>query len=338
MRSDHTARYINRLVDEMFVALGEDAFPHNGKAHLYSGPREEVSDLLLDYDFYSNYERALIWAKAHGAFTIDDSRIGQFLIKEFAGKGIYKHFIEKNRGNRGRAWIEAAPVWRHASRLFILSLWGAVTTTVCGASDRSVYSLAELRTAVRPEQVALTMQEVVRQLLLPRDKEIETINEVPMQELIELKNKGGYVRAQRAICLGEQRLALSEAIKISSTDEIRDALSKVPVDVLADPSQNIGDAFFNAMIEIGKPPVDAMRYFIDSQQRYQIDQRLISEAKKLPAIKAYSRTPDEMLNQKIERLEEFATLVLHRISVELGLPLEPAIKSAILVPTRLLTP
>jgi len=65
---------------------------------------------------------------------------------------------------------------------------------------------------------------------------------------------------------------------------------------------------------------------------------LISEAKKLPAIKAYSRTPDEMLNQKIERLEEFATLVLHRISVELGLPLEPAIKSAILVPTRLLTP
>lgn len=338
MRSNHTARYVNRLVDEMFVALGEDAFPHNGKAHLYSGPREEVYKQLLDYDFYSNYERALIWAKAHGAFTIDDSRIGQFLINGFSGKSVYDYFFEKHHGDGNLAWIEAGPVWRHASRLYILSLWGAVTTTVCGASDKSVYSLAELRTAVRPEQVALTMQEVVRQLLLPRDKEIETINEVPMQELIELKNKGGYARAQRAICLGEQRLALSEAIKTSSTDEIRDALSKVPADVLADPSQNIGDAFFNAMIEIGKPPVDAMRYFIDSQQRYQIDQRLIREAKRLPAMKAYSRTPDEMLNQKIEKLEEFATLVLHRISAELGLPLEPAIKSAILVPARLPRP
>jgi|GEM_PF-1796352 len=338
MRSNHTARYINRLVDEMFVALGEDAFPHNGKAHLYSGPRQEVIDQLLNYNHYSNYERALIWAKAHGAFTIDDSRIGQLLIKEFDGIGINKYFTRKYLGQKHLAWAESGQVWRHASRLFILSLWGAVTTTVCGASDKSVYSLAELRTAVRPEQVALTMQEVVRQLLLPRDKEIETINEVPMQEFIELKNKGGYVRAQRAICLGEQRLALSEAIKTSSTGDIRDALSKVPADILADPSQNIGDAFFNAMIEIGKPPVDAMRYFIDSQQRYQIDQRLIREAKKLPAITAYSRTPDEMLNQKTEKLEEFATLVLHRISVELGLPLEPAIKSAILVPTRLPTP
>jgi len=338
MRSDHTAQYINRLVDEIFIALGENAFPHNGRAHLYSGPRQEVYDLLLDYNEYSNQERALIWAKAHGAYTIDDSRIGQFLAKEFAGVGIKDYFAKKYKNNFGAAWPEGGKVWRHASRLYILSLWGAVTTTVCGASDKSVYSLAELRTAVRPEQVALTMPELVRQLLLPRDKEIETINEVPMHELIELKNKGGYVRAQRAICLGEQRLALSEAIKTSSTGDIRDALSKVPPDILADPSQNIGDAFFNAMIEIGKPPVDAMRYFIDSQQRYQIDQRLIREAKKLPAVKAYSRTPDEMLNQKNEKLEEFATLVLHRISVELGLPLEPAIKSAILVPTRLPTP
>ena len=228
MRTDHTARYINRLVDEMFVALGEDAFPHNGKAHLYSGPRKEVYNQLLDYDRYSNYERALIWAKAHGVFTIDDSPIGQFLIKEFAGKGVSDYFLKKHNNDGSAAWAEGEKVWRHTSRLYVLSLWGAVTTTVCGASDRSVYAIAEWPTAVRPEQVALTMPEIVRQLLLPRDKEIETINEVPMQELIELKNKGGYVRAQRAICLGEQRLALCEAIKTSSTSEISDALSFLP--------------------------------------------------------------------------------------------------------------
>lgn len=70
MRSDHTAQYINRLVDEMLVALGKDAFPHNGKAHLYSGPRKEVYKQLLDYNDYSNHERALTLHKTSATHSL----------------------------------------------------------------------------------------------------------------------------------------------------------------------------------------------------------------------------------------------------------------------------
>jgi len=115
-----TADEIITMIDVMVLKLGEEAFLHNGKAHLYSGPSYEVRKQILG-KYQDNFERAKKWAKDHNAKIIDDTIVGNFL-NNFGGVGLYDYFDVNPFIKPGHNTVEAAKVWTHASRLFIAAL------------------------------------------------------------------------------------------------------------------------------------------------------------------------------------------------------------------------
>jgi hypothetical protein len=83
--------------------------------------------------------------------------------------------------------------------LFVLSLWGEVTTTICGADRSGVYYTAEIPMLIEPAQLALSLPEMMQALLAPRDKKIEVVNEVDMNKIQKLYSADNYDNAHRLI-------------------------------------------------------------------------------------------------------------------------------------------
>jgi hypothetical protein len=198
-------------VDDLVLKLGDDAFAHDGRAHLYSGPSPEVSGKIAGYDAAnSNHERAKRRAAKAKAVLIDDTKIGRFLAG-FEGVGVYGYFNQQRHLTKREQDQASAKVWRHASRLFVLSLWGEITTTVCGARRSGAYYVAEIPALSAPAQISVTIPETMRALFVKRSKAIDTVNEMPMAKISKLYAPEDYEPAHRLICLAEQRLDLRAA-------------------------------------------------------------------------------------------------------------------------------
>jgi len=216
------ANAIIARIDELVLQLGDDAFAHQGRAHLYSGPSRFVRKHIQGFQD-TNHDRARRRADKAKAALIDDTLIGQYLIN-FDGVGVYEYMEANPLVRPEQKAVEATKVWGHVSRLFILSLWGDVTTTVCGADREGVYYTTEIPTFAAPEQAVLTIPELIQALFARRKdgKEIETINVVPMKKFRLFYTPEHYEDAHRLISLAEQRLDLTGARRDQSLEDFLD--------------------------------------------------------------------------------------------------------------------
>jgi hypothetical protein len=285
-------------IDEMVKNLREKAFLHKGRTHLYSGPSPAVQKQILGKNFDNQY-RAQQWAKNHSAVMIDDTPIGQFLIN-FEGTGTFGYFMNHPHVPAEDYYVEGIKPWKHASRLFVASLWGDVTTTICGADRRGVYHTIELSTALNPNHMGLSVLETLQLLLNPKNRKIKRINEIDKKIYDGLYFETDYERAARLVALGEQRMALHEALKNASPANVRDALRIASKEVL-------------------QSPAEAYEYFLESQRRYRIDRSLQSAGTPIALRPAYNQTPEMRWQLREKKLQDFVNYVLAAIDNEITL-------------------
>ena len=174
---------------KLIERLGPKAFGLPELVVLYSGPSRD-----LEIDAINNIERSSRESERLGAARIDDTHIGQLLIRVH----LYAYF-EKIYGE-DKERIEAAvfEVWAFASREFVKSGFRHASTAVCGADPARVFYAHELK------------------VLLTEDTSVETINGVALRHFKDIYaahgggNKGFYA-AYVEICRAELAVAHQRA-------------------------------------------------------------------------------------------------------------------------------
>ncbi len=216
-----TSRDFIARVDELSLPM-EEAFPHDGRGHVYSGP---------DHGIYKSYipvfgqkmkhsERAVKRARADNELLIEDCRPGKYLMSFFVNgmkeKSVYAYFDDIAKLPLEDIQTEADKVWIHASKLFIKSLWGKVSTTVTGARRDRVFYTIEI-----PYMMA-----VIPQLLqkLQKTKDIEIINGFKTNIFRTAFSAIGHEKAFQYFCLTEQRKVLRRALGTGEKDVYADYL------------------------------------------------------------------------------------------------------------------
>ena len=241
-------------IDQRANALGVDAFPHTGRLHFYSGPSQAVFDLIAGPTL-ANRDRAIAWAKDHGAMVIEETPIGKWL-DTYEGIGTFDYFDANPRIPDTEKDIAGVAPWQHLSHLYALSAHGQITTTVAGASRRGVYYTVELPNTLVPSYMGLTAKQFLDDLSAKRTKPVEAINLISFDRILKARDARGDIGdAHNLIQLGEQRMALQEALETSRPSSIREALKLASKEVL-------------------RSPAEAYKYFLESQERYQIDRAL----------------------------------------------------------------
>ena len=285
-------------IDNRANVLGVDAFPHNGHLHFYSGPSFQVFRLIAG-DAKTNQDRAVIWAKDHGATIIEDTPIGKWLDK-YEGVGTFNYFRANPRIPDADKDPAGLAPWKHLSHLYALSAHGQITTTVAGASRRGVYYTIELPNTLMPSYMGLTAKQFLDDLSAKRTKPVEAINLVAFDRILNVRDTKGVEGAHTLIQLGEQRMALQEALETSRPSTIRQALKLASKEVL-------------------RSPAEAYKYFLESQERYQIDRALQMKGTKAADDFLTHKTPDVRQRRREERLDQFTSKVLLLIETEIAL-------------------
>lgn len=290
---------IIREIDEMANRLKLAAFPHNGRLHYYSGPREDVWNLIAGPK-ERNHARALAWAKAHNAMVIDDSPIGLYL-DHFQGLGTFEYF-KRNPRVRGRTRKDAAAIlpWKHASHLLALSAYGCLTTTTEAADEEGVYCTKELTNTLEPDYNGLTATEFLAALSTPRKKEVLAINLIPFSEVLAERDNINIKAADTLIQRGGIRMVLHEALETSDPEYIHYALK-------------------HACKEVLRSPAEAFKYFLESQERFLIDRAEQMKGTAFAENFAKHQTPDVRKQRREERLDQFTSKVLLLIETEIAL-------------------
>ena len=287
-----------RQLDDRLVVLQDAAFPHGGYPHYYSGPSADVARALIG-NHKSNRDRAVIWARKHGTTLIDDTPLGRDL-NNFEGVGTFRYFNNNPLIAIDQKINAALLPWKHLSRHFALSVWGHVSTTVCGANRGAVYYTLELPYTLNHAHFGLRADDFIHALLNPRRIPIETINLVPFAQIFAGYNGTGYERAHDLICMGEQRVALHEALKSVKPASIKHALALASKEVLSS-------------------PVEAYEYFLESRDRYQLDRKSILQDLGKPVPASYGKTPQERYEKRTAQLEAFGMAAFALVKTELDL-------------------
>ncbi|MFA6280578.1 MAG: hypothetical protein WC612_07305 [Bdellovibrionales bacterium] len=304
-------------VDAMANRLKDKAFPHNGRLHYYSGPSREVWGLIAGGFQEKNYPRGLIWAKEHGAMTIDDSPIGKFL-NTYRKRGTFNYFkanpLFVTRGEKAAAGLLP---WSHASRLLSLSAFGQVTTTVTGASREGVYYTVEAPNTLAPTYHGLSATEFLAALSSPRPKQVDAINLIPFGDILNAYKSKDIEAAHTMIQLGEIRMALHEALETSKPDAIKTALKMASKEVL-------------------RSPAEAYKYFLESRERFLVDRALQMPSTNASKQFMKKQTPDVRGKHREEKLDQFTSKVLLLIETEIAL-MPPASRPDFIVPAYVKT-
>ena len=295
------AAYIapERLVEYLYFRaekLGITAFPHFGRAHYYSGPNKEVlAELEKSYGktFSRNHARAINWAKTHNATIIDNTPLALLLTK-------FDSFSKYSTPE------EQILPWRHLSRMYALSMWGHVSTTVCGADTVSgVYFNEEITHTINPHHLKLIApgsfdSDFYHALFNPSNKKIADINIRPFNEFETLYNPSDVIPVHRRVCLSEQRMGLHEAIEGADIKTIKTALRV-------------------ASQEVCTRPVEAYEYFLDSRERFLLDRKNMMKNAAHTTAPFYKRSPTERAQHKGDELKQFGLMVWNLIETELAL-------------------
>ncbi|NCC02670.1 MAG: hypothetical protein EOM37_01275 [Proteobacteria bacterium] len=276
--------------------LGVDAFPHFGRAHYYSGPNKAVlAELEKSYGkaFSRNHARAIDWAKKHHATIIDNTPLALFLAK-FDSFGRYS------------APEDQLLPWRHLSRMYALSMWGSLSTTVCGADTvEGVYCNEEITHTINPHHSELIAPgsfdaDFYHALFNPTNKKIADINISPFHKFETLYNPHDILPVHHRVCLTEQRMGLYEAIEGADEKTIRASMKLAAQDVCS-------------------RPVEAFEYFLDSRERFLLDRKNVMKVTAQTNAPFYKRSPSERAQHKDDKLKQFGLMVWKLVETELSL-------------------
>lgn len=172
---------VDLVLEEIAAMPGglRDAFAHDGRVQLYSGPNIYYRSSLIGPDIddtHSNGKRAVKQAKEAGwdATLLDDTHIGQFL---FVTNNLYAHFrsIFSTPADVNDA---AKEVMTFVSALWIRAAHGDVKTAVCGADRERVFYETEVKGLCDRKAYPSEAEFLVDRLL--DNKDITSINGTPI--------------------------------------------------------------------------------------------------------------------------------------------------------------
>lgn len=285
-------------------------FGHFGHTHFYSSLDERVAHEISG-TVINNKARAILRSKQLGAMRIEETSAGIYL-EEFngigtakiSGKGLWEYFAANPLvPNPSDKKLQARTVWKHASRLFALAAWGHVSTTVCGAYRGGIYYTVEAPYTINPDHNPppdFAMDPALKALFVPRKKPIEYINLVPFNRIEKAYSPRKWEAAHKMICLGEQRMALQDALEGIKPDSIKKAISLASGDIL-------------------ERPVQTYEYFLESQEAYLVDrERMLAKASTTP-IKPTLKAPIVRQNIREQRLIDFGLAALQAVKTEIEL-------------------
>ena len=211
-----------------------EAFAHNERIQLYSGPCYAYRHLLIGPDFQSdrdgakeskssNGQRATKQAKEKGwnATLLDDTAIGKFLFQE---NNLYNH-LNKLYHNRRLVDEAGQKIMNFVSALFIRTAHGDIKTAVCGADRTRVFYVTEMeglhsRTAYPSEADFLVSR-------LLDNKDITSINGTPIDVFRKLRDERGKESVYNYICETELKDRHEHALKTGKRADYADYLDRL---------------------------------------------------------------------------------------------------------------
>jgi hypothetical protein len=145
----HTPAEIIEQIKAIMADMGPDAFMHNGRVQLYSGPRRILAQALRLLEKDKNHARAFRQAGRRGSKMIDHTEVGQFAEKYDVNDkneniNLYAYYFEHYGYGSQKAIDSANEVMSFASEEFIKAAHGDVETAVCGADEANVFFKIEL--------------------------------------------------------------------------------------------------------------------------------------------------------------------------------------------------
>lgn len=203
----YTPAEIIDQVKVVMASLAPDAFRHNGRVQLYSGPKKIISAALLLLKNDLNHARAFKQAARKTAQIIDKTAPCIF-VNEYdvdpSGKeiNIYDYYNEHYSKDPARAAAAANEVMAFVSEEFIKAAYGEVETAVCGADTNNIFYRVEL-----PALVA--------------NKKVTSINGLPMDMVRDIFVLDPY-EAFRVVCIAELHEAKEHAQKTGNADDMAD--------------------------------------------------------------------------------------------------------------------
>ncbi len=304
-----TADDIVAILTKMAANPTPPAFEHFGHTHLYSSldrnTAKQISGTVID-----NHERAKYRAKQLGARLIEETHVGIFLT-EFrgvgramsSGKGMFAYFKEHPFIDDAERDVQARAPWKHASRMFSLAAWGHVSTTVCGAYRGGIYYTVEAPYTLNSDHVPppdFPMDPALEALFQPRLKPIEYINLVPFKRIKKGYSPTNWEAAHKMICLGEQRMALHDALDGIKPATIKKAIALASKDVL-------------------ERPVNTFQCYLESKEAYLVDRDdMLTKASATP-IKPALKSPLARQQKREQRLINFGLMALQAVKTEIEL-------------------
>ncbi|MCL2470057.1 MAG: hypothetical protein FWF24_07555 [Alphaproteobacteria bacterium] len=226
-------RDANDLIERVNVIIRRDgtaALPYNGRARLYSGAHEEITEHVPDYDhnIHSNHVRAIELAFLLGETLIDNTNIFKEVLENVDGSGLnlydylkrqqdklvsQKHEDEAKPKDETGFKIEADRVMRHASLHFVDSLWGEVNTSVCGAARNRVFFEVEFPRLGEETTNLITG--------IAKARDIEIVNDGSIMDIGKLFKHHAIETAYRLVCINEQDMLHRMAWEMGSEKIMR---------------------------------------------------------------------------------------------------------------------
>lgn len=237
-KGDETPNDIIRLVLDKIAAMPgglREAFAHDGRIQLYTGPNRLYRPLLIGPDFQahgpmakrsnsSNGKRAAKQAKEKDwkATLLDDTAIGKFLFEE---NDLYGHLSGLYPTDPGEVDAAGQKIMSFVSALFIRAAFGEVKTAVCGADRTRVFFGAEMD-GMHDRKAYPSEADFLVDALLD-NKDITSINGTPIEVFRALRDKEGKEAVYDRICLTELRERKEHATKTGKKADYRDYLDRL---------------------------------------------------------------------------------------------------------------
>ncbi len=299
---------IRDCVDVVIRRDGTAACPYYGRAHLYTGPRIEIfqNGNILDYVHKkdNNYSRARFLAPIYDALLIDDMNLSIEVTGNVDGTGMDVYdYLDAAYPALPRKVSDgwADNIMRHCSLYFIDGLYGAVTTSVCGAGRDRVFFDTEF------PRLSQETADLVTGLAKSRD--IESVNDSPIAEIRKLWKQNAIEMAYRVICINEQDKLRRTAWTLASREIMRHCL-------------DVEEFYMIDRQQIWKAAAkEIFAGRTDSVELIKLDAKLNARDRAMERSQEFCGTPAERFSEKERKLFFFVLKVAARKS---SLPSKPA--------------
>jgi len=172
------------LLGKIIKRLGPKAYQHTGLIVLYSGPSENIRELLAPIFTRTNWNLSKDQAERIDGLRLDETLLGKILAK----RNLAAYFLPVYVGEASAINQAIAKVWAYVSREFVKAAFKHAATAACGADEDRVFRRHELKVAIY-------------------NPAAETINGIPIARIQGAYERGGEYAAFRKICQGELALA-----------------------------------------------------------------------------------------------------------------------------------